>query len=166
MTTGPTFRLATREDIPAAAALHIESCLDIYRGYTPDAFHEKELPENLRRLWAAERLEGGDFILLAELDGALAGIATVRNRDPAYVDHFHIRPDLKGRGIGRRLWRAAIAEMRARGKTGAWLDFAIGNDAAAAFYAAMGGEIGEETTGDLFGHPVPARVVRWRDLGG
>lgn len=164
MTDAPTIRLAGPADIPAAAALHIESCLDIYRGFVPDDVHATVLPANLRRIWDAETLPGGDFILLAELGGRVVGLATIRDRDPAYVDHFHVRPDLKGKGIGRALWRAAVAEMRARGKTSAWLDFAVGNDAAGAFYAAMGGEIGEEIAGDLFGAPLPARVVRWRDL--
>lgn len=159
-----TIRLAARADIPAAAALHIESCLDIYRGFVPDEVHAAALPENLRRIWAAETLPGRDFILLAEAGGAAVGLVTVRGRDPAYIDHFHVAPALKGRGAGRALMRAAVAEMLRRGMTSACLDYAEGNDGARAFYRAMGGEIGEAVEGDLFGTPLPARVVRWPDL--
>lgn len=162
--TDLAFRLATRADLPAAAALHIESCLETYRGFVPKETLAVTLPENLGRLWKAETLGGGDFIVLAELYGALAGIATVRNREPAYIDHFHVRPTMKGRGVGRRLWRAVVAEMRARGKKAAYLDFAEGNDAARAFYRAMEGEIGEAVEGDLFGTPIKARAVHWPNL--
>lgn len=159
-------RLATAADIPAAGAVHVESCLDVYRGFIPDEMHATTLPENLRRIWAAETLPGRDFIVLAELDGAVVGLVTVRDRgeQPAYIDHFHVRPHLKGRGVGRALWRAAVAEMLARGMNAVYLDYAEGNDAAAGFYRAIGGEVGEAVQGDLFGIPLPARVVRWPDL--
>lgn len=167
MTNDITIRLATPADIPAAGSVHIESCLDVYRGFIPDEMHARTLPENLRRIWAEETLPGRDFIVLAEQDGEVIGLVTVRDRgaDPAYIDHYHVRPHLKGRGVGRALWREAVAEMRARGMNAVYLDYAEGNDAAAAFYRAIGGEVGEGVTGDLFGIPLPARVVRWPDLG-
>lgn len=159
-----TIRLATAEDIPAAAAVHIESCLDAYRGFAPDEVLRNELPRNLRRIWADERLERGDFLLIAEEAGAVVGLVTVRKRETAYVDHFHVSPSRKGGGVGRALMRALVAELLSRGETTVYLDVAKGNDAALAFYVAMGGEPGEEIEGDLFGFPLAAQVVRWPDL--
>ncbi|MEM7269049.1 MAG: GNAT family N-acetyltransferase [Pseudomonadota bacterium] len=159
-----TTRLATRADIPKAASVHIESCIDIYRPFLTADQHSVTLPESLKRIWAEERLEGGDFILLAEDDGQTIGLVTVRMREPAYIDHFHVRPALKGAGTGRILMREVVAELRRRGAKACYLDYALGNDAAAAFYGAMGGEEGEDVMGDLFGTPLPARIVRWPDL--
>lgn len=158
------FRLADRADLPAAGAVHIESCLDIYRGYASDAFYERELPDNLARLWREETLSGGDFIVVAEAAGRIIGLSTVRPARYAqpYIDHFHVAPDCKGGGVGRRLMAATFDELRRRGLGAPFLDVARGNAAALAFYRKMGGDIGEEVTGDLFGHPVPAIIIRWR----
>ena len=164
--TETTFRLAGPADLPGAAAVHIESCLDIYRPIAREAVESGLLERNLRRIWAGEKLKDGDFIMLAEADGETVGLATVRpvKYDEPYIDHFHVRPHLKGQGIGRRLLAATFVEMRKRGLETVWLDVAADNDAAQGFYAAVGGVIGDETIGDLFGTPVPAIKVRWPAL--
>ena len=161
-----TYRLARPADIPAMAEVHIESCLDIYRAIAPDVVASGVMERSLRALWAGERLEGGDFIVMAEDGGAAAALCTVRpsRYGAPYIDHFHVRPARKGQGIGRGLMRAGFAEMRRRGLREVWLDVAEGNDAALGFYRAMGGVIGEKTTGDLFGTPIGATVVRWPTL--
>jgi ribosomal protein S18 acetylase RimI-like enzyme len=162
--SGIATRLATVADLSACAAVHIESCLDIYRPFVSAEVHASSLPANLKAVWAAEGLEGGDFIMLAEEDGKVLGIVAVRNREPAYVDNFHVLPSFKRRGIGRMLMRAAVDEMLKQGKIDCYLDFALGNDGAKQFYIALGGELGEEVEGDLFGHPLPAQIVRFPDL--
>ena len=162
----PTYRLASPADIPAAAAVHIESCLDIYRPIAPEAVESGRLEASLRAIWAEETLPGGDFIVLAEEAGKVIGLSTVRpdRYETPYIDHFHVRPALKGRGVGKGLMKATFAEMRRRSLSSVWLDVASGNDAALAFYRAMGGVSGESVTGDLFGTPVPAIVIRWASL--
>lgn len=162
----PTYRLAASADIPDAAAVHIESCLDIYRPIATEAVESGRLEASLRSIWAEETLPGGDFIMLAEEGGEVIGLSTVRpdRYETPYIDHFHVRPALKRGGIGRGLMQATFAEMRRRGLASVWLDVAAGNDAALGFYRAMGGEPGETVTGDLFGTPLPAIVVRWTTL--
>lgn len=157
------YRLAGPADLPDAASVHIESCLDIYRPIAPEAVESGLLEQNLRRIWRGEALTDGDFIVLAERDGAVVGLATVRavKYDEPYIDHFHVRPALKGQGIGRGLMAATFAEMRRRGMTTVWLDVAEENLPAQGFYAAMGGVLGDRVVGDLFGTPTPAVKVRW-----
>lgn len=157
-------RLATAADLPACAALHIASCVDIYRGFIPDEMHRTTLPQNLRKIWDSETLPAGDFILIAEHAGDIVGLVTVRDRATPYIDHYHVSPSRKGQGIGRILMRALVPEMLGRGMTSMYLDYAEGNDGAKAFYQAMGGEIGDAVEGDLFGIPLPARKVFWPDL--
>ena len=160
------FRLASLSDLSAAAAVHIESCLDIYRPIAPEAVTSGAMERSLRAIWDGERLENGDFIVLGERNGAAAALSTIRPRKYAepYIDHFHVRPHLKGGGIGRGLMEATFAELRRRGLSSVWLDVAVGNDAALAFYKALGGIPGETVTGDLFGTPTEAIVIRWPDL--
>ncbi|MDG1208734.1 MAG: GNAT family N-acetyltransferase [Paracoccaceae bacterium] len=159
-----TTRLATQADIPACADVHIESCLDIYRPFISAEVHTKTLPDNLNAVWADEQLENGDFIVMAEDAGNTVGIVTVRNQSTPYIDHFHVTPARKSGGIGRLLMRATLTEMLKRGMDHCYLDVADGNDAALAFYKAMGGEIGEFIEGDLFGTPLRAQIIRWSDL--
>jgi N-acetylglutamate synthase-like GNAT family acetyltransferase len=110
-----TFRVATREDVPAIAAL-VESA---YRG------------DASRKGWTTEAdfLDGqrtdetgvaglvgvGDSrILLAEREGALLACAHLerRNAKVAYFGMFSVRPDLQGAGVGRAM--LAEAERIAR----------------------------------------------------
>jgi ribosomal protein S18 acetylase RimI-like enzyme len=163
---GLKFRLAGLADLPVAGAVHVESCLNIYRGYTPVEFHEQVLPANLAAIWRDETLSNGDFIVLAELEGRVVGLSTVRpaQYETPYIDHFHILPACKRMGLGRLLMVATFDEMRRRGLGAVFLDVAKGNEAALAFYQTMGGVVGAEVTGDLFGHPVPAVIIRWEAL--
>ncbi|MEM7547437.1 MAG: GNAT family N-acetyltransferase [Pseudomonadota bacterium] len=157
-------RLATTADISAAAAVHIASCLDTYREFVSEEVHRTVLPANLKAIWAAETLSDGDFVMLAEEAGMVVALATARDRQVPYIDHFHVSPARKGQGIGRLLMRALIAEILRRGQTSMYLDYIEGNAVAEGFYRAMGGEIGERIEGDLFGTPVRARTVTWPDL--
>ncbi len=159
-----TTRLAAQADIPTCAAVHIESCLDIYRFFVSAKALATTLPNNLAAIWAGERLENGDFIVMAEDAGEAVGLVTVRNKATPYIDHFHVAPSRKGEGIGRRLMQAAVTEMLSRGMNHCYLDVADGNDEALSFYKAMGGEVGDDVEGDLFGHPLRARIIRWTDL--
>lgn len=164
----PTIRLAHHADIPRAAAVHIESCLVAYRGVAPDHVVDGPMRPSLEALWAAETLPAPDFMVVAEAEGAILGLAVARPRPDGetYVEHVHLRPDQKGRGLGRRIMARLIDELAARGRDRFHLHVTHGNDAALAFYRAIGGAVEEDVQGDLFGFPVPSSVVRWRGIGG
>ena len=159
-----TIRLAQISDVPLAAAAHIESCTDIYRGMVDEAYLNGEMQQNLHHIWAAEQLENGDFIVIADDGERALGLVTVRAGEPAYIDHFHVRPGLRGAGLGRRMMRLAVEEMRRRGVAATYLTVLAVNEGAIAFYRRIGGEVGERVTGDLFGRPSDALVVRWPDI--
>ncbi|MEO1689472.1 MAG: GNAT family N-acetyltransferase, partial [Pseudomonadota bacterium] len=55
-----------------------------------------------------------------------------------YLDHLHVRPTHRGRGLGERLMRAAAARLRAQGRTGLWLWVLASNAGARRFYARLG----------------------------
>lgn len=54
--------------------------------------------------------------LVAEQDGAPAAVISVVNYDPAFafLGFYIVRPELRGRGVGLRLWQAGLAHAGAR----------------------------------------------------
>ena len=57
-----------------------------------------------------------DGFLVAELDGEPAAVISVVNYDAhfAFLGFYIVRPDLRGRGIGWRLWQAGMAHAGSR----------------------------------------------------
>ena len=98
-------RLATPEEHEALEALQWRASVEIkeYRDelmLNPDAIH---LPP--------AQIANGQ-VIVAELDGELAGFAAVVGGE---LDGLFVEPDLWGRGIGRTLADAATHEARQRG---------------------------------------------------
>jgi ribosomal protein S18 acetylase RimI-like enzyme len=86
-------------------------------------------------------------VLLADDHDGLAGFACIfLAADPhwgSHVDNLHVRPGLKGQGLGRRLLGAA-ARLALNEAPGAGLDLHVfaANTAARGFYARVGGQEG------------------------
>jgi ribosomal protein S18 acetylase RimI-like enzyme len=113
--TAVTFRVATRDDVPAIVGL-VESA---YRG---DASREGWTTEadfldgrRTDEAGVAPLVGDGDSrILLADREGALVACAHLERRSEkvAYFGMFSVRPDLQGAGVGRAM--LAEAERNAR----------------------------------------------------
>lgn len=75
-------------------------------------------------------------------DGALLGMAALKALDArnGEVKSMHAAAEARGRGVGRALLRAVLAEARARGYDALWLETGAhpGFAAARALYAASG----------------------------
>jgi len=85
--------------------------------------------------------------LVAVVDGRVAGYAIVAPPTPfpasAHVQMLRglaVDPDCQGRGVGRALVDAAVAEAAARGAVKIWLRVLATNDVALRLYAAAGFE--------------------------
>jgi GNAT superfamily N-acetyltransferase len=154
--------LAGPADAEAIAALHIESWRDAYRGLVPDPYLDGPIVEERAAFWRARLAEPGDgrFTLKALTADSIGGFAcTLRDAEPEWgplLDNLHVKPALKGVGIGARLLRTS-REWAARVAPGQTLHLWVieGNTAARRFYDRQGGA----ETGRRVNEMVPGVVV-------
>lgn len=160
-------RTAQAGDAAEVAALHVASWRDAYRGVLDDAFLDGAMAEAMAQHWeqrlAVPRQPG--TVILATVAGELAGfVAVLRRGRTAYVDNLHVRPGLRGAGVGRVLLRHAAQRMQRRGCTEAELTVFAQNIGALRFYRALGASVGEEAPGETFGQVVVERRCAWADI--
>lgn len=125
--------MAQEDDFDAVRDLWAALNAEVARPpYGPTCFDE---------LWPVARaLFDANLVLVAEREGAVAGcvIATRVRTGLAYVSGMYLRPELRGRGVGRRLLEALALVLRERGIAHLLLDVDAGNDRAVAFYEHVG----------------------------
>jgi GNAT superfamily N-acetyltransferase len=153
------FRSAAASDSRRIAALHVASWRSAYRGSLPDAYLDGEAAAERLRHWdrrLASCDRGRCGVILAERENDLAGfVCALLDEEPewgACVDNLHVRPDLRGLGLGRRLLREAAAWVRAQQPDWPlhlWVFEA--NQAARRFYESAGGRVAERAVKPLPG---------------
>ncbi|GHA81734.1 GNAT family N-acetyltransferase [Streptomyces termitum] len=131
-------RNATAADLDAVAALHAEARATYYRGHLPEEeYAGAEETARSRAGWAAAIERGA--VLVAERDGAVAGIAAHRTAEGvADLTQLHVAPAHWRHGVGTALHTACADAWRAAGLRTARLEVFEHNARARAFYAARG----------------------------
>ena len=104
---GLTLRLARPEEHDALEDLQRRASLEL-----PE--YRDQLLDNPDAIYLPEGQIANGQVIVAELDGEIAGFAAVVGGE---LDGLFVEPDLWGRGIGRALADAATHEARNRGLT-------------------------------------------------
>ncbi len=145
-------RPAKWHDFPALSSLAFRSKAS--NGY--DAAFMEACRDELT--YTAETLSAGETWLL-ELSGKPVGFFDIRlETDKAEVHAMFVEPEVRGTGIGRRLWARLEQRARAMKAEALMLD---ADPFAVAFYEAMGCEvIGEAASGSIPGRMLP-RMRKW-----
>ncbi|MFS7222489.1 N-acetyltransferase family protein [Rahnella inusitata] len=143
-----SLRFAKPADIDALAALHVAIWRDTYRDLAPaEAFSALDVPR--RKLFWQEKFENpaaGQCILLAEVDGQLAGFTLASSSsnpefgEMAEIKFLYVSGDFKRQGIGKRLINEASRHLAEAGYRSAGLGVVEGNEPAVRFYRALGGK--------------------------
>lgn len=118
------YRPARPGDAPAVASLHADNWRRAYRGNFRDDYLDGDVHSERRRVWEARlgQPATNQFVCVAVQHERIAGfVCAFGAHDPewgSFIDNLQVAEDMRGRGIGTALMRAA----------GAWLASAYPND--------------------------------------
>lgn len=153
------YQLASLDDAPEIAKLHVKNWQTSYRGSWSDNFLDNIAPQKQLDIWT-ERLKAPNekqHIILAKTENQIIGFAcTQLDDDPTYgslLDNLHVDADWRGYGIGKQLTLASMEWVRSKNSnSGYYLWVLEKNFGARKFYESIGGEEVEsieETKPDL-----------------
>ncbi len=141
-----TVRAARRTDASTVAKIHAGSWRRHYRGAFSDTYLDGDLDKERSQVWGQRLAKAGDdtVTFIAELaDTPVGFIHVVLDADPtwgALVDNLHVIQGHQRAGIGTRLLQISSRTVNElRPASGLYLWVLEQNDAAQAFYVAMGG---------------------------
>jgi len=152
-------RDATVDDAAAILPIHNQAVRE-----TTAVWNSIESDLAGRETWLAERQAAGFPVLVAEIDGSVAGFASFGHFRawPGYrftVEHsVYVAAEKQGQGVGRALLAALIERARANGKHAMIAGIEAGNAGSIALHTALGfREVGRLPQ-------VGAKFDRWLDL--
>lgn len=155
-------------DAQQIAEVRVRSWQSAYQGLIPQATLDNMSVEDeaqRQRRWFGE---GRAYVLVAEMDGKVVGIATVGKI--AEEDHggpagqlfgLYIHPDHWRCGVGRSLWPRIVEHARGMGWSWLFLGVLTQNDRACRFYEAMGGRADCASIKTIQIEGSPAETVRY-----
>lgn len=145
-------REAIESDIPAIAAVHIESWLQTYGDIFPSEFLASKTLEQRIAGWRDRYARSGCLLLVSETEGRVCGFLHVgppfvqdEANDAVELYTIYILTPAKRSGLGRRMCERAFEWAVAHGFKRVVLWALAQNDPARAFYEAMGFELDGET---------------------
>ena len=118
-----TVREASAADAPAIARIHVASWRATYPGIVPRTVLERLSIERREAYWRETAANPGELrVWVAEVDGGVVGFASggpCRDDDlgagTGELHAIYLDPAMWGRGVGRALFRHAVADLRRRG---------------------------------------------------
>ncbi len=163
---------AGQSDAAAVARVHAASWKATYRGILPDTYLDGEVDGERVRYWhSALATVRYPIVKLACEADAVVGLIALHDDpdDDGYdltIEHLHLLPESKGRGLGRRLMKEAAIAAQAAGAENICLWVFEDNSAAIGFYERLGGVTDAHGTDKFAGGDAPDRRIGWHDLDG
>ncbi len=166
-----TIREAAPEDAAAIAAVQVRTWYAAYAGMLPQDHLDRRTIELRTAQWN-DRFQAGDhevFVACSDNGSVVAFASGGASTEP--VDGFdgeigtiYVLPEAQGQGLGKRLLRAVVTALRAKGFQSAWLRVLSDNTPARRFYEKLGAEIVCETAEEIDGFLYREHFYGWRDL--
>ncbi len=164
-------REARADDAPAIARIHVASWRTTYRGIVPDDVLANLSVERREQMWARTlgNPDGTVFVYVAE-DAAEQTIGFTaggpeREGDALYTGELYaiyLLAEAQGRGVGRCLMQQVAARLATMGHD-AMLVWALAENPACRFYAALGGVPVREKEIDMGGASLMEVAYGWAD---
>jgi len=157
-------RTARAADASAVSALHVESWRDAYAGMVDAAFLDDAIEPAVAAHWqdALRGRKRPGLVLVALTGWQMQGFFAGRVEGKVgHVDSLHVRPAMRGEGIGRALLGLGAQRLRQQGAASAELWVFAANRDAIRFYARLGGEAGPPGPRASFGQELVQRRIAW-----
>jgi GNAT superfamily N-acetyltransferase len=160
-------RQAVTSDAETIATLHTESWRTAYRGILSNDYLDGDIFDERRKYWQ-ESLNVPQperrYVLLAEqASETVAFVSVFLDEEPAYgalLHNLHVRPHLKGQGLGKLLMAKAAEWTLVQNVNQMHLWVFEANSEARKFYEASGGKVVEEKQMSVAGN-VERKVLRY-----
>lgn len=158
-----TVRTARAADAAEIATVHDLSWREAYRGIIPGKELERMISRRGPRWWESA-VNRGSNILVLDFDETVVGYTTYgRNRARAIplkgeIYELYLTPEFQGLGFGRRLFKAARADLARHHCNSAVVWSLEDNARAVSFYRHMGGEAVKRAP-EKFGEETRERVA-------
>lgn len=171
-----TIRLATKDDIPAIAALHVDGWKGAYGGIVDQAYLDSLTIEQRARDWTGWMEAGESESFIAEEGGVTTGFVTIgRTKTPppgsspirpshsGEIYALYLHPDHWRKGVGTALIKYAARALKDRKHSTLCLWVLDKNDRAKAFYEKMGGQKLGGKTVEIGPSSLKEICYGWRD---
>ncbi len=152
-------RPATEADISTLAPLWREAWIAGHADHVPAELTAQRTVESF-----AIRLKPLlDGTAVAERDGVILGFCALKGGE---LYQIMVSAEARGAGTAKLLMNDAFARQRAHGYEKIWLDCAVGNDRAAAFYRKNGWVLAKTVIEpvETLGEPFPLEVWRFEHV--
>lgn len=160
-------RQAVATDATGIAIVAAYTWLTAYKGLMPDSVLDVRIdavPTNAQRI---KRLieNGASNYAVAVYDGTVIGFVNwgkSRNQDfpGGEINAFYLLKGFNGKGIGRKLFDYAVAQLKKDGYKTMIVNCLDGNPSIE-FYRHMGGKIVGQREDDVFGHTTKENILQF-----
>lgn len=146
----PTLRHAESDDAPRIREL-VESSITSSYALSPQDI-ETILDAEFDQEAIRDRIDGSDtIVLVAEVDGVVAGVAEASPDDDEHIRWLHVDPERRGAGAGTALFERICSELEDQGVESPRAVTMAANTSSGTFFERLGLEQEGERTVDIGG---------------